>query len=244
MAATVFVVDDDPALRSVLVHLFQSVGYPAQAFASAKEFLREYPAESPGCIVLDVRMPAMSGLELQSELRARGIDLPVIMITGYADVAVVTRAFKAGAFDFIEKPFSDQHLLEIVAKAIALDHERQVVLTACTAVEGRLATLTARELDVLEHLVAGKTNKLIALECGLSLRTVEVHRERIMQKMKVTGIADLVRTVTAIRLARAGDDAWKRDFTAYATALRAELGELLPKNSEEAAVPQADTQDR
>lgn len=245
MVATVFIVDDDPAMRSGLVHLFQSVGYPTHPCSSAQEFLRTFPGESCGCIILDVRMPAMSGLELQSELRTRGINLPVIMMTGYADVAVAIRALKGGAFDFIEKPFSDQYLLELVAKAIAVDQRRQGLRTACTEFEGRLTRLTAREREILEHLVAGKANKVIAVECELSLRTVEAHREHIMRKIGLNGLADLVRTVTAVRLARAEDEARKGDSTAYATALRAELSQLLPKTSEEgAALPQSDPQDR
>jgi FixJ family two-component response regulator len=242
MVASVFVVDDDPALQAVVMEVVQSVGYRAQAFSSAGEFLSAYTAGSRGCIILDVRMPGMSGLELQAELRARGIDLPVIMITGFADVAVVTRALKGGAFDFIEKPFSNQHLLETVAKALAVDQERQSLLTACAEFERRLATLTAREREILQAVVAGKSNKVIAADNGLSQRTVEVHRERIMEKLRVAGVADLVRTVTAVRLARAEDGARKGAATAYATAVREELGPSLSEHRADA--PDGDPRDR
>ena len=141
-----FVVDDDPAVRSALEHLFRSVGYATQVFASGPEFLERDLASLRGCIILDVRMPGMSGLELQSTLRTRGIDLPVILITGFADVGVVIRAFKAGAFDFIEKPFSDQHLLEVVARAIELDREQYSLQIARAELERRLGAA-----QVVEH---------------------------------------------------------------------------------------------
>lgn len=244
MAATVFIVDDDPGLRAALVRLFQSVGLPSQPCASAQEFLQTCTPEALGCIILDVRMPGMSGLELQSELRARGIKLPVIMISGYADVAVVTRAFNGGAFEFVEKPFSDQCLLEIVGKAMALDEERHGLRKARAAFQNRLAGLTQREREILEMVVAGKPNKVIAVDCSVSQRTVEVHRAHIMQKMGVTGLGDLVRTMTAARIARADDDAQTGDSSAYARAVRAELGESPPQSSEEEATPPDDATDR
>lgn len=230
MAGTVFVVDDDPATRSMLRFLFTSVGYPTELCASASEFLRKYSAETRGCIVLDVRMPGMSGLELQAELQVRGIDLPVIMITGYAEVPVAVRALKAGAFDFLEKPFSDQHLIEVVERAIKSDETRQSVRMAQAEVERRMACLTNREREILGLVVEGKSSKEIALELQLSHRTVEVHRERLMTTMGVSRVVELVRTLTATRIARAGAELREGDTAPFARALRAELKGWLPEH--------------
>jgi two-component system response regulator FixJ len=233
MPVTVFVVDDDPAMRSGLDWLFTSVGYATELCPSGHEFLRKYSAERRGCIVLDVRMPGMSGLELQAELQSRGIDLPVIIMTGYPEVPVAVRALKAGAFDFLEKPFSDQHLLDVVERAIKCDEARQSVRMAQAEVERRMACLTNREREILGWVVEGKSSKEIALELQLSQRTVEVHRERLMATMGVSRVAELVRTLTATRIARAGTELREGDKAPFARALRAELKSWLPEHDEQ-----------
>ena len=179
----VYIVDDDPAMRSSLRWLIESVGLTVRTCASAQEFLRTYQGD-PGCLVLDVRMPGMSGLDLQAELAARRIEIPVLIITGYAEVALAVRAMKGGAFDFIEKPFSDQALLDRIRAAVALDEESRRHRAARQEVAARLRLLTARERDVLTRVVTGKSNKVIAAELQLSTKTVEVHRSHVMEKLK------------------------------------------------------------
>jgi FixJ family two-component response regulator len=188
----VYIVDDDPAMRSSLRWLIESVGLTVRTCASAQEFLRTYEGD-PGCLVLDVRMPGMSGLDLQAELAARRIEIPVLIITGYAEVALAVRAMKGGAFDFIEKPFSDQALLDRIRAAVALDEESRRHRAARQEVAARLRLLTARERDVLSRVVTGKSNKVIAAELQLSTKTVEVHRAHVMEKLKADSLADLIR---------------------------------------------------
>ena len=188
----VYIVDDDPAMRSSLRWLIESVGLTVRTCASAQEFLRTYQGD-PGCLVLDVRMPGMSGLDLQAELAARRIEIPVLIITGYAEVALAVRAMKGGAFDFIEKPFSDQALLDRIRAAVALDEESRRHRAARQEVAARLRLLTARERDVLTRVVTGKSNKVIAAELQLSTKTVEVHRAHVMEKLKADSLADLIR---------------------------------------------------
>ena len=188
----VYIVDDDPAMRSSLRWLIESVGLTVRTCASAQEFLRTYQGD-PGCLVLDVRMPGMSGLDLQAELAARRIEIPVLIITGYAEVALAVRAMKGGAFDFIEKPFSDQALLDRIRAAVALDEESRRHRVARQEVAARLRLLTARERDVLTRVVTGKSNKVIAAELQLSTKTVEVHRAHVMEKLKADSLADLIR---------------------------------------------------
>jgi FixJ family two-component response regulator len=188
----VYVVDDDPAMRSSLRWLIESVGLTVRTCASAQEFLRTYQGD-PGCLLLDVRMPGMSGLDLQAELAARHIEIPVLIITGYAEVALAVRAMKGGAFDFIEKPFSDQALLDRIRAAVALDEEARHHRVARQEVASRLRLLTARERDVLSRVVTGKSNKVIAAELRLSTKTVEVHRAHVMEKLKADSLADLIR---------------------------------------------------
>ena len=188
----VYIVDDDPAMRSSLRWLIESVGLTVRTCASAQEFLRTYQGD-PGCLVLDVRMPGMSGLDLQAELAARRIEIPVLIITGYAEVALAVRAMKGGAFDFIEKPFSDQALLDRIRAAVALDEESRRHRAARQEVAARLRLLTARERDVLTRVVTGKSNKVIAAELQLSTKTVEVHRSHVMEKLKADSLADLIR---------------------------------------------------
>ena len=188
----VYIVDDDPAMRSSLRWLIESVGLTVRTCASAQEFLRTYQGD-PGCLVLDVRMPGMSGLDLQAELAARRIEIPVLIVTGYAEVALAVRAMKGGAFDFIEKPFSDQALLDRIRAAVALDEESRRHRAARQEVAARLRLLTARERDVLTRVVTGKSNKVIAAELQLSTKTDEVHRSHVMEKLKADSLADLIR---------------------------------------------------
>jgi FixJ family two-component response regulator len=199
---TVYVVDDDPAMRSSLRWLIESVGLVVCTCASAQEFLHTYQPADPGCLVLDVRMPGMSGLDLQAELTARGIHIPILIITGYAEVPLAVRAMKAGAFDFIEKPFSDQTLLDRIRAAIAQDGVSRRRRTSRQAVQRRMRLLTAREREVLKGVVMGKSNKQTAAEMRLSPKTVEVHRSRVMKKLKADCLADLIRLWMLVK----GDD--------------------------------------
>lgn len=191
--ATVFVVDDDPAIRESLRWLIESVGLNVKVFSTAQEFLEGYDPTTPGCLVLDIRMPGMSGLDLQNELATREIQVPIIIITGHAEVPVAVRALKAGAMDFIEKPFSDQLLLDRIRRAIEVDKQSRRVRSEQAEVATRLGQLTPREREVMDLVIAGKANKVIASELGLSPKTVEVHRAHVMKKMQVASLADLVR---------------------------------------------------
>ena len=190
---TVFVVDDDRAMRESLSWLLDSVGLRVRSYATAADFLAEHDPAQPGCLVLDVRMPGMSGLDLQAELARRGVELPTIVITGHAEVSMAVRAVKAGAIDFIEKPFSDQLLLDRVRQALEIDLEAREVRRRHEDARRRLATLTAREREVLNLVVAGKANKEIASALGVSPKTVEVHRAHVMSKMCVDSLAELIR---------------------------------------------------
>ena len=190
---TVFVVDDDRAMRDSLSWLLDSVGLRVRSYATAAEFLADHDPAQPGCLVLDVRMPGMSGLDLQAELARRGVELPTIVITGHAEVSMAVRAVKAGALDFIEKPFSDQLLLDRVRQALQIDLEAREVRRRREDARRRLATLTAREREVLNLVVAGKANKEIASALGVSPKTVEVHRAHVMSKMCVDSLAELIR---------------------------------------------------
>jgi RNA polymerase sigma factor (sigma-70 family) len=192
---TVFVVDDDPAMRQSLRWLIESVNVAVETYAAAQDFLAAYDPNRPGCLVLDVRMPGMGGLDLQAELARREIEVPVIIITGYAEVPTAVRALKSGALDFIEKPFSDQLLLDRIQQAIASDRQARVRRHERAALAARVAQLTPREREVMQLVVAGSSNREIAAELGLSVKTVEVHRARVMEKMKVDSLADLVRIV-------------------------------------------------
>lgn len=191
--ATVFVVDDDPAMRESLRWLIESIGLKVQTHATAKEFLDRYDPASVGCLVLDVRMPGLSGLDLQDELGKLGSPLPIIMITGYAEVPMAVRAMKGGAIDFIEKPFSDQDLLDRVRFAIDLSKQVRAESDERAEIYARVARLTPRELEVRDRVITGMSNKVIAKELGLSTKTVEVHRARLMEKLQASTLADLVR---------------------------------------------------
>ena len=189
----VFVVDDDEAMRQSLRWLIGSVGLRVETFASASEFLETYDPRQPGCLVLDVRMQGMSGLELQERLNEQGEAMPVIIITGFADVPMAVRAMKGGAIEFLQKPFNDQVLLDHVQKAIVRDLQRRRQRAAHQQVIARLETLTRREREVLDHVVEGRSSKQIAEKLGVSFKTVEAHRAKIMKKMHARGIPHLIR---------------------------------------------------
>jgi len=194
-AACVFIVDDDEAVRSSVRFLIRSVGLQAQGYASAQEFLAAYDPRHPGCLLLDVRMPGMSGLELQQELNRRGATIPVVFITGHGDVPMAVEAMQQGAFDFLQKPFRDQDLLDRVQRALARDTESRSRLAARAEILARLATLTPRETEVLQLITRGKANKVVGAELGVSQRTVEIHRAHVMEKMNASSLAELVRMV-------------------------------------------------
>ncbi|MDX9860785.1 MAG: response regulator transcription factor [Rhodospirillales bacterium] len=198
----VYVVDDDPAVRDSLRWLLSSIDLEVETFPSAPDFLAAYRPDQLGCILVDVRMPGMSGLELQEELAARATALPVIIITGHSDVQMAVRAMKAGAFDFIEKPFNDQALLDLVQKAI---EENQVMVRARLEyddIRKRFDLLSPRERQVLEQIVAGEPNKRIAFHLGLSEKTVEAHRAKVMEKTKAGSLADLIKMATLLEAAK------------------------------------------
>ncbi len=190
--ARIHVVDDDPIVRDSLREVAATVGLPVATYATAREFLDANEAGVAGCLVLDVRLPGMSGLELQAVLRARQVKVPIIMVTAYADVASAVAALKAGALDFVEKPFSRQLLLERINKALDLDREIRRVETQRSVLTLRLETLTPRERQVMDRVGRGNTNRAIAVDLGLREKTVEVHRAHVMQKMKAASLAELV----------------------------------------------------
>jgi two-component system response regulator FixJ len=195
----VHVVDDEEAVRSSLAFLLESANQPVTLYPSATALLEAGHALAPGCIITDVRMPDMDGLVLQLRLAEIGVRLPVIIMTGHADVPIAVAALKAGAIDFIEKPFEDEALLAAVQKALAMQERTAAVLAVTRETERRLATLTPREREVMEGMVAGKANKVTAQELGTSPRTVEVHRARVMEKMGVRSLPELVRMVLEAR---------------------------------------------
>jgi len=198
--ALVFVVDDDEAVRSSTKLLLKSVGLPAVTYSSAQEFLDNYDQMQPGCVVLDVRMPAMSGLELQQLLNMRGAIIPVIFITGHGDIPMAVEAMQHGAFDFLQKPFRDQDLLDRVQKALEKDRVNRVQLREKTRIQERRESLTPREREILELMTRGKPNKVMAADLGVSQRTVEIHRARVMEKMGASSLAQLVRMVMDLDL--------------------------------------------
>jgi two-component system response regulator FixJ len=190
---TVFVVDDDPAVRDSLQAMLSAAGYRCTMFASGADFLASDPGVHRGCVLVDVRMPGMDGLELQRQLKARGIGLPVIFMTGYGEVPLAVEAMKAGAVDFVEKPSTLAVLEDCIDRALAIGAASQQAAAEAAAARGRIERLTPRERDVLRLLVAGKPNKIIAFELSISPRTVEIHRARVMDKMAVKSLSELVR---------------------------------------------------
>lgn len=197
---TVYVVDDDEAVRRFLRGLIGSIGLGVKTYASAQEFLDGYEAGSPGCLLLDIRMPDMSGLELQAELRRREIDIPVIILTGHGDVKVAVHAMKAGAVDFIEKPFNNELLLHGIQKAVAASLHSTGTRVRRQEILQRLETLTTRERQVLGIVVAGETNKGVARRLGISEKTVEIHRAKVMEKMQAKSLAELVKMAAVLEV--------------------------------------------
>lgn len=200
MTGTIFIVDDDAAVRDSLSALLESEGYEAETFDSAKAFLDGYKPKDACCVIADIRMPDMDGLELQEEILRRGWGLPVIIITGHGDVPLAVRAMKAGAVDFIEKPFDDELLRASIDRGIAQSKRTRGESALTQEVETRIAQLTAREREVMEHLVGGRPNKVIAHRMDISPRTVEVHRGRVMEKMQARSLSDLVRMALAAKI--------------------------------------------
>jgi FixJ family two-component response regulator len=192
---TVFIVDDDPAVRESMGMLMDSAGLDSRDFPSARDFLAAYEAGTPGCLVLDVRMPGMSGIELQEELDRRGAALPIIFLTAYADVPTAVGAVRAGAVDFLQKPVEGGMLLERVRDALGLDSLSRARRSEAEGARARLARLTARESQVLQLVVEGQTNKAIAKALGISRRTVETHRAHIMRKTDAASLPELIRIV-------------------------------------------------
>ena len=193
--ASVFVVDDDQAIRHSLKWLIESVGLRVHTFASAEEFLHAYYPGQSGCLLLDVRMPGMSGLELQAHLARQESRLPIIMITGHGDVPMAVKAMQAGAVDFIQKPFNDEVLLDSIRRALDLSGKQREERMRQAELVTRLAELTPREHEVMEMVAGGKSNREIATLLGVSAKTVEAHRARVMDKMHADSLADLVRMV-------------------------------------------------
>ena len=189
----VYIVDDDKDLVALLVLLVESAGYNVQASNSAEEFLAAYDASQPGCLLLDIYMPGMSGLELQQELVMRDVPVPVIMMTSQGDVSTAVQAMRAGAIDYIEKPLDKERLLERLHESLVLGASRRDKDARHTKYSRCLARLTSREYEVMEHMVAGQMNKVIAAELEISQRTVEDHRAKIMEKLSAKSIADVVR---------------------------------------------------
>jgi two-component system response regulator FixJ len=195
---SVYVVDDDEAVRDSLRLLLKSTGITAHGYASAPEFLAAYDAAQPGCVLLDVRMPGMSGLEMQHELNVRGAMIPVIFISGHGDIPMAVEAMQHGAFDFLQKPFRDSDLLERVERALTRDSEIRVRLKHTDRIRERLASLSPREREVLDLVTQGKANKMVAGDLGVSQRTVEIHRAHVMQKMDAGSLAELVRMMMTV----------------------------------------------
>jgi two-component system, LuxR family, response regulator FixJ len=193
--ATVCIVDDDEAVRGSLKLLLKSLGLATRAYGSAPEFLAEFDPQRRGCLVLDIRMPGMSGLDLQQELNARGALVPIIFMTGHGDVPMAVEALQQGAMDFLQKPFRDQDLLDRIHRAIERDRAGRELLGNRERIRARIDSLTPREREVLKLITDGKANKVIAAELQLSQRTVEIHRGHVMEKMEANSLAHLVRMV-------------------------------------------------
>ncbi|MGO9934995.1 MAG: response regulator transcription factor [Steroidobacteraceae bacterium] len=192
-APVIYVVDDDDGMRRALDTLLSTVGYKTAVFSRPAEFLANFKPDTPGCLVLDIRMPEMSGLEVQQQLNRRGSMMPVIFITGHGDVPMAVQAMKEGAFEFIQKPFRDQDLLDQINHALKQDAENRSTVSRRAEVLHRLESLTPRERQVMDMVVDGAANKVIAIDLNLSERTVEIHRAKVMEKMGARSVAHLVK---------------------------------------------------
>lgn len=189
----VFVVDDDAAVRAVIKDLLESVGMRVETFGSGAQFLQRTPADAPSCLILDVRLPGMSGLEFQRHLNASDFEIPIIFITGHGDIPITVQAMKNGAVDFLTKPFRDQELIDAIHKAIDRDRQRREHKAETTSLRQRYEELTSREREVMALVIRGLLNKQIAAELGASETTVKIHRGQVMRKMQADSLADLVR---------------------------------------------------
>jgi FixJ family two-component response regulator len=207
--AIVFVVDDDPSIREAIKSLISLEGLRVETFGSAQEFLRNERPDLPGCVVLDVEMPGLSGLDLQRELAAHGVKLPIIFITGYGDIPMSVRAMKAGATEFLTKPFRDQDLLDAIQQALERDRDARQHSKEIAEVRKRFDALTAREREVMSLVVAGWLNKQIGFELKISEITVKIHRGRVMNKMGAQSLAELVRMTERLEIPRAKDQSGK-----------------------------------
>ncbi len=196
--AKVCVVDDDAAVRDSLEWLIESVNLPVKTFSNGMEFLDSNAPFEPGCVILDIRMPGLSGIDVFEDLQERAATIPVIFLTGHGDVHLAVRAMKAGAFDFIEKPFNDQLLLDLVQKAIQRDEETAALHGELGEIKIRVENLTKRERQVLDGVVAGGSNRSIAEELNLSEKTIEFHRSKMMEKMAADSLAQLIQMVTTL----------------------------------------------
>jgi FixJ family two-component response regulator len=199
-STVVHVVDDDASMRGALEYLFDSVGLVTRTYAAARDFLAAGPADRPGCIVIDIRLPDMNGLDFQAQLVEMGIRLPVVIMTGYGDISMSVRAMKRGAVDFLSKPFNDQDMLDAVMSAIERDRQRREVDGDLSQMQQRFQTLSPRELQVMQLVTAGKMNKQVAGDLGISEITVKIHRGAAMRKMGARTLADLVRMAEAVKL--------------------------------------------
>jgi FixJ family two-component response regulator len=208
--AIVFVVDDDSSIRAAIKSLVSLVGLRVETFGSAQEFLRNERPDGPGCVVLDVELPGLSGLDLQRELAAHGIKLPIIFITGYGDIPMSVRAMKAGAMEFLTKPFRDQDLLAAIQQALERDRAARQHSREIAELRERFEGLTSREREVMSLVVAGWLNKQIGFELGISEITVKIHRGRVMNKMGAQSLADLVRMTEKLERPTAKDQSAKR----------------------------------
>lgn len=195
---TVFLTDDDPAIRDAVGLLLRANGLAVETFASAVDFLESDAVQRPGCLLLDVRMPGMSGLDLQKRLQEIGCRMPIIFMTGHGDVPMAIRAMKAGAFDFVEKPFEAQTLLNRIHEALALDSQKRRRQARRNEAAARMALLSPREQEVMERVAAGQYNKVIAAELGISISTVEIHRKRVMEKLQASSLSDLIQMLALV----------------------------------------------
>jgi len=195
---TVYIIDDEQDVRDALQMLLKSIGLTVETFASAGDFLDQYQMEWPGCILVDIRMPGMSGIELQKKLNTMGAPIPVIVISGHADVPTAVRVIQEGAVDLLEKPISDQELLDKVQAAINSDHELREIYLENKQVQSCYDQLTPREKEIMNEVALGKMNKVIAYELDITTRTVELHRAHVMEKMQARSLADLVRYAQAL----------------------------------------------
>ena len=198
--AMVFVVDDDAPMRESLKNLIRSVGLRVELFASAQEFLRSKRPNRPSCLVLDVRLPGLSGLDLQRRTGDAGIEIPIVFITGHGDIPMSVRAMKAGAVEFLTKPFRDQDLLDAIQQALERDSKARDQRAALEKVRSRFASLTSREREVMKRVVAGLLNKQIGAELGTSETTVKIHRHQVMEKMGAGSLAELVRMADRLQI--------------------------------------------